>query len=351
MSSPPESTPAPVPAPGTRPRRATSADVAREAGLSRATVGYVLNDVPHQKIPEVTRQRVRDAAARLGYTPSAAARSLRSGRSDIVLCLMPDWPVGPSVLALLDALSVRLEGHGYTFVTHHRSAASRSLAETWKAITPAVVLVLDDLPAADTAALAAAGVRVVNANDPTGELGAGGLGAGGVRIGRRQAEHLWERGRTRLGYAYPDDPRVGTFARPRLQGVRDVCRERGLAEPVVVEVPTEPEAADRALARWRAAGVDGLCAYNDELAVAVLGSAARTGLAVPAELGVVGVDDTVLSRLVQPALTTVAVRFDRAAARVAAVLAGGAIGPLEADRRSLPSGPEDELRLLVRRSS
>jgi len=75
-----------------RGRRPTSADVAREAGLSRATVGYVLNEVPHQSIPEPTRQRVFAAAAKLGYTPSAAARSLRSGRSNLVLCLLPDWP-------------------------------------------------------------------------------------------------------------------------------------------------------------------------------------------------------------------------------------------------------------------
>ncbi len=345
MSSPSDH-PAPV-VPETRTRRATSADVAREVGLSRATVGYVLNDVPHQKIPETTRQRVREAAARLGYTPFAAARSLRTGRSEIVLCLMPDWPVGPSVLALLDALSGQLEGHGYTFLTHPRSAASRSLAETWKAITPAVVLVLEDLPDDDAAALAAAGVRLVNANDPTGELGRAGLGAGGVRIGRRQAERLLATGRSRLGYAYPDDPRVGTFAVPRLQGVREVCRERGLPEPVVVEVPTEPDAADRALARWRAAGVDGLCAYNDELAIAVLGAAARTGVAVPGDLAVVGVDDTVPGRLVQPALTTVAIGFEHAAARVAAVLARGASGE---SALSQPEGGGDDEVLVVRQS-
>src|SRR3954447_18722682 len=87
---------------GRRPRRPTGADVARQAGLSRATVSYVLNDTAHQPIPERTRQRVLAAAAELGYTPSAAARTLSSGRSDLVLLLLPDWPIGPTVGQLLE---------------------------------------------------------------------------------------------------------------------------------------------------------------------------------------------------------------------------------------------------------
>ena len=58
-------------------RRATSADVAREAGVSRATVSYVLNDTPNQKIPEQTREKVLEAARKLAYSPSTAARALR----------------------------------------------------------------------------------------------------------------------------------------------------------------------------------------------------------------------------------------------------------------------------------
>src|SRR4051794_41190218 len=87
-----------------RTRRITSADVAREAGVSRTTVSYVLNETPHQKIPDATRQRVLDAVARLEYAPSAAARALQSGRSDVVLCLLPDWPIGPAVRGPLGAL-------------------------------------------------------------------------------------------------------------------------------------------------------------------------------------------------------------------------------------------------------
>jgi DNA-binding LacI/PurR family transcriptional regulator len=65
-------------------RRSTSADVARVAGVARSTVSYVLNNHPHQKISEATRQRVLAAAEQLGYRPSAAARALRERPSRVV---------------------------------------------------------------------------------------------------------------------------------------------------------------------------------------------------------------------------------------------------------------------------
>jgi len=95
-------------------RRVTSADVARAVGLSRTTVSYVLNETPGQKIPENTRRRVLDAAASLGYAPSAAARTLRSGRSDVVLCLLPDWPIGVVLGRLLESMSLELGRRGLT---------------------------------------------------------------------------------------------------------------------------------------------------------------------------------------------------------------------------------------------
>src|SRR5205085_11627680 len=126
-------------------RRATSADVARAAGVSRTTVSYVLNNTAHQKIPEDTRQRVLDAAARLAYAPSAAARALRTGRTDTVLCLLPDWPISPAIGALLQNLSTALANCGLLLVVHPRSRDARPISDVWKAITPAAVLAFEDL--------------------------------------------------------------------------------------------------------------------------------------------------------------------------------------------------------------
>jgi LacI family transcriptional regulator len=81
----------------TKPRRATSKDVAELAGVSRTTVSFVLNDVPNVQIPEDTRQRVWEAARQLGYYPDASARSLarqRSGNIGVLLCRSADRVFG-----------------------------------------------------------------------------------------------------------------------------------------------------------------------------------------------------------------------------------------------------------------
>jgi LacI family transcriptional regulator len=62
-------------------RQARSQDVAKLAGVSRTTVSFVLNDVPGVKITEETRRRVLQAARELNYYPTAAARSLASGKT------------------------------------------------------------------------------------------------------------------------------------------------------------------------------------------------------------------------------------------------------------------------------
>jgi DNA-binding LacI/PurR family transcriptional regulator len=289
--------------PGTR--RVTSADVARLAGVSRATVSYVLNDTPRQTISPGTRTRVLEAAAGLGYAPSAAARTLRTGRSDVVLCLLPDWPIGPEVGTMLTDLSAELARAGLTFVVHPGNLQDRPIGEIWKAITPAAVIAFADFSPAETAAMRAAGVALVVALFGREPQHGRELEVPQQLVGRRQVEHLSGAGHRRLGYAGPDDERLRIFAEPRLAGVRAACAAGGLDEPVFQTVALSAERAAEAVRRWHAAGVTGVCAYNDEVALAVLAGVRLLGLQVPADLAVIGVDDIPPARLAAPPLTTV----------------------------------------------
>lgn len=63
------------------PKRATSRDVAKAAGVSRTTVSLVLNNVPGIRISDATRERVGETAKRLNYHPDITGRKLASGKS------------------------------------------------------------------------------------------------------------------------------------------------------------------------------------------------------------------------------------------------------------------------------
>jgi DNA-binding LacI/PurR family transcriptional regulator len=328
-------------------RRVTSADVAREAGVSRATVSYVLNDVPHQKIPEATRQRVWDAAARLGYAPSAAARALRTGRSDIVLGLLPDWPIEHVLGRLIQQLTNAFAEHGLTFVVHSSARPARPLRDIWKAMTPAAVLALQEFADLEAEAMRAAGIEVVMAMH------------GGIRdeprpplvseqpIGALQARHLAGPHR-RLGYAWPDLPGLDVLARPRLEGVRRTCADLGLPEPDVRTVPLDGPGAAEVVKAWLAAdpAVTGVCAFNDNVALAVLAGLGRLGLRAPRDLAVIGVDDVPGASLAQPPLTTVARDTDAIARGLARRVVDSLGG------REVPAEPlRDELLIRVRESA
>src|SRR5688572_31052012 len=72
--------------------RPTQVDVAKRAGVSRATVSYVLNGVTDGRVPisDETRQRVLEAIEELGYEPDARAQALRSGATKTIALIIPD---------------------------------------------------------------------------------------------------------------------------------------------------------------------------------------------------------------------------------------------------------------------
>jgi DNA-binding LacI/PurR family transcriptional regulator len=287
-------------------RRVTSTDVARAVGLSRTTVSYVLNDTPNQKIPESTRRRVLDAATSLGYAPSAAARALRSGRSDVVLCLLPDWPIGVVLGRLLESMSAELARAGLTMLTHP-GGGQDPVSKVLTAVTPAAVLSFEPFASDQQAVLRAAAIPValVLADGRSRNRSLRGLDQ--RQVGRLQVQHLMETGHRTLGYALSDDPRLGDFTGPRLDGVRKACAEFGLPAPIVRVVALESVQSATAVAGWMSADpkVTAICAYNDEIAFAVLAGMRRHGLRAPADLALIGVDDIPTAPLADPPLTTV----------------------------------------------
>lgn len=291
-------------------RRPTSTDVARRAGVSRATVSYVLNNATDQSIPEATRERVRAAASELGYTPHAAARALRAGRSSIVLLVIRHVPYGRNLGMLIDRLTEQVARRGLSLLVWPGLEGS-SLRTTLGHLQPRFALSLFPLDADERAALTTMGVPFAATEDHEG------VSASDELTGAMQVHHLAATGHLTIGHVGTGDADVAAFAVPRRKGVRRGCLDLGLAQPREASVPVPPggTVADvvEVLKAWREGPepVTGIAAYNDHVAALCLRAAAELGLRVPEDLGVVGVDDDPLAPLLTPPLTTL--RLDMAA--------------------------------------
>ena len=306
-------------------RRPTSADVARRAGVSRATVSYVLNDVPHQSIPDATRQRVLAAAEELGYTPHAAARTLRAGESRLVLFINAGIPYGANLSVMIDTLSAEVAGSGRSLVIWQQQDPGE-LAATLAHLQPALAITLGRLTEGQKALLARA--RIPSVETGTGPDLDGADSGVALQIG-----YLASRGHRQLGYVTTADPQFGMFAGPRLAGVRSACAELGLDAPEVAELAAPPDVPvsdlSAVLRAWtrRPDPVTAVACYNDVYAVACLAAASQAGVTVPGDLAIIGMDDEAVSSYTQPALTTIRLHvmdFARDVwTRASAVLDGG----------------------------
>lgn len=281
----------------------TSRDVAARAGVSRTTVSEILNG-HGARFTEPTRERVMRAAAELGYQPSIAGRTLARGSSDFILALTPYATFGSQVQDLYERMTVELAEHGLTLVLRVASLDPAALDRMVSALRPAAVSSIAPLSEDHRAVLERHGVPVV---DPV----SAGFPRPDAAIGRFQTELLLERGHRRIAFAHLTDFREDPFGQGRLDGVRAACREAGTAEPVVVEVPIDAVRAREALASLPVPGTGVVC-HNDDVALTLLWACTATGLRVPEDVAIIGMDASALSRASVPTLATVA--YDTAAA-------------------------------------
>ena len=286
-------------------RRPTSHDVARAAGVSRATVSYVLNDVTRQRISPEVRKRVWKAVEDLHYTPDHNARMLKTKESDIVLVVMVGATPGPLLAQVIDHLTRRVAAAGYTpLVDFSGTPSPTAFSRACERIQPVAVV-------APGALLSPKIVETLGLNGARCVLAVGeGPGKSIARlrysqepVGQAAATYLSERGHRRLLVVLPDDPRLADIGTERFNGIRQVFDGRRLR---VLRVPMDFEAArDRILdAVRKKPAVDAVFAYNDEFALIVLQVLRDAGIVVPDDIAVMGCDNLLFAGLTWPSLTT-----------------------------------------------
>jgi DNA-binding LacI/PurR family transcriptional regulator len=287
-------------------RRPTSHDVARAAGVSRATVSYVLNEVTRQRISPEVQQRVLKAVEELHYTPHHHARMLKVKENDIVLIVMVGVTPGPVLAQMTDSLTRRIASAGYTPLIDYTGVPSpTAFTRACERIQPVAVVAPGALLSPRIAkALELNGTRCLLAvGDGPGKSIAR-LHYSGQSVGEAAATYLIEKGHKQILAVLPDDLRLATIAAQRIDGVRRVVEGRRLR---TVKVPMNLDGAREPIltAVRKKPLVDAAFVYNDEYALIVLQVLRDAGVKVPEDIAVIGCDNLNFASLTEPSLTSI----------------------------------------------
>ncbi|MCT9623962.1 LacI family DNA-binding transcriptional regulator [Pseudarthrobacter equi] len=294
--------------------------MAREAGVSRATVSYVLNDRRDMRVSDATRERVLEVARRIGYIGSPAARALRSGRGDVVLLLLPGWEVGGQLALLLEEIGQRVAQQGLVCLRYEGAHWQGKLNTVLAHIPAACVVTFDPLIDDDSRALESAGVPEVAARllDYPGKLHTTAIEQAGIVAA--QIDHLLEQGYRRLAYFAMDEPRGRLVTDARVTAFTSICQERGVIDAKSVTVSADQFSITGALAKCVSQSDEplGIAAWNDLAGLGIISAAAELGISIPEQLGIIGGDDTPIAALTRPPLSSVRFNLQVEAAGIAA---------------------------------
>lgn len=286
----------------------TIKDIARRAKVSHSTVSRALRG--HGAIPSATAERIQRLALRMGYVPSAAARTLKTSRSHAVGVVVTNIadPFLSEVVGGIEEVMLRA-GYSLFLAAAHRENARehnvvRALAE--HRIDGALIC-SSQINAADLAALEKFGVPLVLINNDVPGDFAHSISHDDEWGGRQVTRHLLSLGHRRL--AYLGNAASGQTNLDRYAG----CRAEMAAQGV------------RAQPSWRLQGPNGrpdggrmgaeaflalsprptaLFCFNDLMAFGALQRLRQSGLRVPEDVSVAGFDDVFVAEYADPPLTT-----------------------------------------------
>lgn len=285
-------------------------DVARYANVSPTTVSHVLNG--RGRVAEQTRERVLEAAARLGYTASAHAQQLVTRRSRIIAIQLPELDSagpGPTLvpnseyfLELINGAAAAAEQLHYAMIIVP-SGASASAIRTFN--IDGVIVVDPDGSEEFLQSSLAADCPVVTAGEPVS-------GAAAVQFvidnDYRAAtaeilEHFREQGFT--APAIVVDTTLRSYIRDIVEAYEQWCAGHAVS-PTVVRLPdTSASSIHQALNALHDghAPADAACTSCEEFAIALLEAAHGSGLRVPHDIALASAQDSSILRLTDPPIS------------------------------------------------
>ncbi len=313
-------------------------DVARFAGVSPATVSYVVNNGP-RPVANETRERVLRAIKQLNYQPSAVARNLRLQRTSTLGLVLPDMqnPYFAEVTRGIEAVAFE---NNYTVILCHSDYSYERELQYIDTLRMQRVAGVIWIPATDRME---AYNKLVSYDMPTVLVDRYVTGqkvpavvVDNFRGGYIATEHLIQLGHRRIGAIVR--PVELSHSQGRLRGYMAALRDQGLEVDQALIAPggyylENGRRAFRQLMEQNPRPT-AIFAYNDIMAIGALRAAHQYGLRVPDDLSIIGFDDIPEADFTCPALTTVSqAKFDmgrRGAELLLQMIEGGDLPALDA---------------------
>lgn len=325
-------------------RKVSAADVAREAGVSRTTVSFVLNNTPGKNISEDTRQRVLAACQRLDYEPDENARRVAMVRNQTV-----GLYIRHSQYVYTDAFIVRtVEGMAQAVNRHRVQLVIQPISQSTE-ITYGDLVERDGLDGVilintrendpQLTELLESPVPVVSLDD-VGETPLDQVYIDNAGAAKEMVEYLADLGHHRIAMI-TNAPTYYTASALRVRGYQEALSERGLPyrEDYVQIADFSEQSGYEAMNRLLRVHPrpTAVFAGNDVVAYGALFSIREYGLVIPEDISLVGFDDDYLSRYLNPPLTTMALP--------AAGMGSAAVGRIVERMNGTDTGPPQQLVL------
>lgn len=285
----------------------TLKDVAERAGVSRSAVSRTFTE--GASVSDKTRRKVEKAAAELGYSPNALASSLTTGRTKLIGLVSNNFH-NPVFLQIFDLFTRGLQDRGLRPLLvnlSHETDPANSVRMLRQYSVDGVVVASSTLPPSFAKAFRDAGVPVVHSfgrcsSAPEVHV----VGIDNVECGRMAARTLVQRGYRRV--AFLGGPESATSTQDRLSGFLDeLARHPDVVVTHSYATAYSFDAGRAEMQRLLAEGAPAEAYFcgDDVLSIGALSAVREAGLTVPAEVGIIGLNDMEMARWQGIDLTTI----------------------------------------------
>ena len=293
-----------------RQRTITMKDVARQAGVSQATVSYVINNTSGENIPAETRERVLAAVRDLGYRPNNAARNMRTQRSNFIGFITDLIAVTPHAGAIIKGAQDAARVHGQTLLlvnTDGVPEVENTAIETMLEYRVAGIIyaTMWHRLATPPENLSEAPAVLLDCFSPNPAFSS--VVPDEVGGGRAATQVLLRKGHRRIGFINNSEPVPATLG--RLAGYQQALAEYGLpfdSDLIRTGLSDSRGGYDAALDLMRQPErPTALFCYNDRMAMGAYDAVRKLGLSIPEDVGVIGFDnEEIIAAALHPGLST-----------------------------------------------